>query len=62
MVGRADSFDLFSSRTGMSRTKFMVCEATRLQTIIDVGIHPFADTFVAPGVGERGGLAKLSQP
>ena len=32
----------------MFRTECMVCESTNLQTIIDLGMHPFADTFVVP--------------
>ncbi len=32
----------------MFRTKCMVCPSDNLQTIIDLGMHPFADTFVVP--------------
>jgi SAM-dependent methyltransferase len=34
----------------------MVCESTDLQTIIDLGMHPFADTFIVP---ERASEADL---
>ena len=32
----------------MFRTRCMVCESSDLRTIIDLGMHPFADTFVVP--------------